>query len=313
MYTYMLSLIVSGLMSMATFEGGAATRLELINDPKDPSTAPRASIDRFSDRAGKLFVRDDTNGLPGPNAPIDFDAGPFITQGWGPNGERVRYYDFDIQSTEPAPIYVLFRAGEDGPVEGQLNVVDAIPGDEGYNDFWQVMKVTVPGDYVANTVTSLTEIRDGGYPIEETNQLVNCPIVPEGSTARLRAGGESAGLHQGWYRDKVVFYFTFEESELATTPAGQVPVSPIYVTFNVNPDQEGGGPASGFATEAGSAQSHNVIQTIPSSAGYSPLWLVNVYDNADFAKVKDLKTVATARILATGVATVNCPVVEVVG
>jgi hypothetical protein len=283
---------------------------------QDPDMAPRAQIDRFSSEAGHLMVRTMENGIPGPNQPIDFDQGPFITRGLGPDGEQVRYYNFDVQPTTPAPIYVLFHEdgmgmSEETPVEGQLNIVDAIPGDEGYNDFWQIMKVTVPADYEANTITSLEEIRDAGYAIEATDMLVNCPIVPEGSTARLRAGGESADLHRGWFRGQVVFYFTFEGKPLRTTRSGEVPISPIYVTFNRNPDQPDGGPVSGFVSETGSAQTHNVVQTIPSEEGYSPLWLVNVYDNADFARVTDLRTAAGATILARGVAAVNCPIVSV--
>ncbi len=279
--------------------------------PMDPATARRASVDRFSEKAGKLFVRNGANGLPGANEPIDFDKAPFITQGLGPKGVGVRYYNFDVQGTTPAPIYVLFREGESKPVTGQLNIVDVIPGDEGYNDFWRVTKVTVPKNYVANTVTSVSEIADAGYSTETTNKLVNCPIVPAGSTARMRLGGEGADLHEGWYRGQVVSYFTFEEKALTTGGSGGVRLSPIYVAFNVNPNQPGGGPASGFMTEAGTSQTHNVLQTIPSDAGYSPLWLVNVYDKADFPKVKDLKTAVQATILGAGVATVNCPVVFV--
>ena len=278
---------------------------------RDPDTASRAVIDRFSQAAGKLMVRTGSNGLPKAGQPIDFDHGPFITRGLGPRGNEVLYYNFDIQSATPAPIYVLFREGEDRPVPGQLNIVDVIPGDPGYNDFWQVVKVTVPKDYVANTLTSLGELRAGGYAMQETDTLVNCPIVPEGSTAGRRLDGESTGLQRGWYRDQVVYYFTFEESSLKTTRSGAVPISPIFVTFNVNPDQAGGGPPSGFRTENGSSQTHNVLATLPGDAGYSPLWQVSVYDNAAFERVRNLRSLGEAKILASGVALVNCPVVLV--
>jgi hypothetical protein len=90
-----------------------------------------------------------------------------------------------------------------------------------------------------------------------------------------------------------------------------VPVSPIYVTFNVNPAQPNGGPGSGFRTEPNSLQTHNVPATLPGDTGYSPLWLVAVYDNADWASVHDLDTARKAKQLAAGVATVNCPIVFV--
>ena len=66
---------------------------------------------------------------------------------------------------------------EETPVEGQLNVIDVIPGDPGYNDFLLMVMVTVPDDYVANTVTSYQEIYEKNYNITSTNIIVNCPVV----------------------------------------------------------------------------------------------------------------------------------------
>ena len=279
--------------------------------PRNPDTAPRVSVDRFSAGAGNLFVRTSSNGLPAANAPIDFDQGPFITHGFGPNGERVSYYNFDIQPVAPAPIFVLFRTGETTPVAGQLSIIDVIPGDQGYNDFWQVVRVTVPADYVANTATSLADLVAAGYAMQQTNDIVNCPVVPDGSTADLRQGGEMAGLIHGWYKNQVVFYFSFDERALQTTAQGEVPLSPIYVSFHINPDQPGGGPPSGFKTETGSDQTHNVVATLPSQASYSPLWAVNVYDNGAFDSVGDLASAEAAPLLAAGAGLVNCPVVRI--
>ena len=90
-----------------------------------------------------------------------------------------------------------------------------------------------------------------------------------------------------------------------------VPTSPIYVMFNINPDQQDGGPGSGFKTEPGTTQTHNVVATLPGDAGYSPLWLVSVLDNAAFDSVTDLASAAAATVLGAGVATVNCPIVSV--
>ena len=149
----------------------------IVHAQVDPDTAAKASIDRFSIEAGHLFVRDESNGLPEANEPIDFDQAPFITKGLGPKGGPISYYNFDVQLTEPAPIFVLFREGESSPVEGQMNIIDDIPGEADYNDFWEVQKVTVPAGYIANTITSFSQISEGEYPIEETTILVNCPVV----------------------------------------------------------------------------------------------------------------------------------------
>ena len=80
--------------------------------PLNPATAPKASIDRFSAPFATLFVRTATNGLPGPNQPIDFDQGPLITQGLSPDGRSVKYYNFDVLPEQAADIFVLFRQGE---------------------------------------------------------------------------------------------------------------------------------------------------------------------------------------------------------
>jgi hypothetical protein len=277
----------------------------------DPATAATVSVDRFSDAAGHLQLRSANSGLPAANAAVDFDNGPFITQGLGPTGKVVKYYNFDVQSTAPAPIYVFIRP-DGSEVPGQLHVIDVLPGETGYNDFWQVVKVGVPAGYVANTIASYAEIQAAKYPLTPTTTIVNCPVVPAGSTARL-----AGSLIQGWYKDKAVHYFGFET--LTATSAGTVPTSPIYVSFNLNPNQNGGGPASGFKTESGSsAQTHNVVATVPGQAGYSPLWEVYVYNDNAFTSVMDLPTAETAASMpdAFGVATpsaagVNCPVVSV--
>jgi len=52
-----------------------------------------------------------------------------------------------------------------------------------------------------------------------------------------------------------------------------------------------------------------VSATLPGDAAYSPLWLVAVYDNANWREVKDLKTALKAKVLAPAAATVNCPIV----
>jgi hypothetical protein len=280
---------------------------------KDPDSASIVAVDRFSDGFAHLFKRSSNSSFPAANTPIDFDQGAFITRGLGPNGENVTYYNFDVLPATPAPIYVFFTEGSTSELAAQLHIVDVVPGEAGYNDFWQVIQVTVPATYVPNTVTSLTEIHAAGFATTPTPMLVNCPVVPDGSTARLRySSRESAALVRGWYRGQIVKYFSFLEHALTTTDAGgSVPIAPIYVTFNVNPDPSNpmSGPASGFKTEAASLQTHNVAGALPEDAAYSPLWMVIAYDNASFASVSSLATAAQAPVLVPNAGLVNCPIV----
>lgn len=277
---------------------------------KDPRTAERAPIDRFSAAAGTLMVRTAANGLPGPNEAIDVDA-RFVVRGLGPAGQRVTMYEFDVKPRAPAPIYVFFAEGKSSPVKGQKNVVTVIPGDAGYNDLWQVVRVAVPADYVANSVTSFDEIEAAGHALTVTDELVNCPVVPEGSVARVRlAADDYVELTQGWYGGRIIQYFHFGERRLVAA-GGQVPASSIYVAYAVNPGEPGGGVEAGYAVESGSAQTHNVVAAVPADASYSPLWSVNVYDQAAFAGVTDLATAMAARRLESDARIVNAPIVAI--
>jgi hypothetical protein len=279
---------------------------------RNPDTTEAVSVDRFADSFAHLFARSKNPALPAANAPIDFDSGaPFITHGYSPAGGKVTYYNFDVLPGKPAPIYVLFKPGASSPVADQLNIIDVIPGDAGYNDFWNVVKVTVPADYVANSVTSASAIVAAGWAMERTPMIVNCPVVPAGSTAKLRYTSEPAGLVRGWYKDKVVSYFSFSERPLTATSDGGVPIAGIFVTFNLNPDgsNPASGPASGFRTEEGTMQTHNVVEALPEDSGYSPLWDVNIYDNGAFAGVSNLPTAMSAPVVAMNAALVNCPIV----
>jgi len=274
---------------------------------KDINTATKVSVDRFSATAAHLMVRTATNGLPAANAAISFDIQPFITTGLDRTGAVVMYYNFDVQTTTPDDIYVLFKNGATTPVSGQNNIIPTIPGDAGYNDFWIVNKVMVPDNYVANSLTSEAEVLASGYTITKTTSVVNCPVVPFGSTAlKSFTAGTASLLTMGWYKGQAVAYFNFGEKSITATASGMVPVSPIYVMFNDNAT----GPASGFKTETAKPnQTHNVLATVPADAGYSPLWNVQVLDNVHFDGVSNLSTATSFTSMPAG-ATVNCPVVK---
>ncbi len=271
--------------------------------PIDPSTAPRVEIDRFSDAAGTIFRRSERADLPAPGEPIDFDRAPFLVQGLGPRGEVAQYYNFDVRPRLPAFIRFLFREGETAQVD-QGAIVNAIPGDPRYSDMWQVVRVFVPRDYVANTITSVDQVFDGAYRQEHTRALINCPLVPEGSTAVKRLGG-AATLRQGWYRDQVIFYFTFAERTVETTAGGSVPLQDLFVTFTVNGDRR-----SGYVKEMGTPQTHNILASLPADADYSPLWRVRVYDNTAFDAVRDLAAARAAPVVDDSLFVINAPVVS---
>src|SRR6478609_3774429 len=288
---------------IATSSGVARAALQ----PVDPAHAPVAAVDRFSDKAGTLLVRSNDKRLPGPNEPIDFDTPPFNVWGFSPAGEPALYYHLDVQSTTPAPIYILYRDGEDKPVADQLDIIDTLPGEQGYNDFRQVWKVWVPKDYVANTITDASMLQQAGYKMEKTDKLLNMAVVPDRSRARVRFNGGNPELQRAWYHDQVAKFFLFDEAPLSVS-GDKVPVSPIYDGFTINPGQPGG--EVEFWTDPNSKQTHNVVGTAPGDKAYSPLWLRVVYDSAVCASVHNLETALRAKVVPAKVLLINCPIVS---
>jgi hypothetical protein len=251
------------------------------------------------------MIRDAEHALPAAGAPIDLDRPPFITQGLGPDGAVVRYYNFDIQPAHAGLRYRFVQAGGHEPIAGQLDVIDAIPGDDAYGDFWQLAWVEVPADFVPGSITRADQIRARGLPIERSPSVVDCPVVPAGTTARR--GG--AVMRELFYRDARVS--CVELGEPLTSRDGRVPTSPIYVTFAINPGAAGGGPPSGFRREPDLVQTHNVVFSVPGDTDYSPLWAVHVYDHEAFARVHDASSALAAPLVDGDGPLVNCPIAEV--
>jgi hypothetical protein len=265
-------------------------------------------VDRFSDAAGTLLKRSADTRLPGPNEPIDFDTPSLSILGLTPTGEPSLYYHLDVQSTTPAPVYVLYREGEDKPVADQLDILDTLPGEKGYNDFHQLWKIWVPNDYVANTITDAATLLQTGYKTEKTDKLLNMAVVPDKSRARIRFNGGSPELQRAWYQGQVAKFFLFDEAPLSVS-GDKVPLSPIYDGFTINPGEPNGG--TQFCTDPGSIQTHNVVGTVPGDKAYSPLWLRVVYDSAACASVHNLDTALKAKVIPAEVLTINCPIVSI--
>jgi hypothetical protein len=226
-----------------------------------------------------------------------------LVSGWY-EGREVQYYDFGTNtpldannSITPAPIWVLIHGmNEDGTpdlVEGQHNIVDVLPGEDGYSDLWQVIFVTVPEDYEPESIRSADELQEAGFEQTPTDMLVNCPIVPEGTTLE---GGEE--IVQGWARGEEVYYFDFGQN-----PAT---VAPIWVLIH-------GMNADGTPDVVEGQQ--NIIDTVPGDPDYTAFWRVNMVTVPEGYEPNSLRSAQD--VLESGYEitetdmVVNCPVVEV--
>lgn len=247
---------------------------------------------------GYLLARPTAAPAPGPvNNLLRANTIPRI-DGWYRNGS-VSYLDYGPQSNVAVPILAFFQAGSPTtPFAGQRNIIDTIPGQPGYSDFWRVYKVLVPSGYVANTIRSLADAVASGYTIEATSIVVNCPVVNPNATI----AGSSATPVSGWYRNRDVSYF--DEGTRSPADGSIVRDAPIYAFFHTD----------GSAV----AGQRNVIDVLPGMTGYSDLWkVVKVVVGSTYVanSLKDARSILTARdsgqvTLESTTIYVNCPVVS---
>ncbi len=261
-------------------------------------------IDRFSDAAGHLMVRSKKPELPQPGAPIDLDHPPFISQGLGPDGKPVRYYNFDVQPDTPALLYRIVRRGSRDPLPGQPDLVDVLPGDPGYSDFWRVAFVEVGPEVEPGSVTEVAQLSE--LTALGSDVVIDCPIVPAGTTARGARGVVPPHPHELRYRGHRVTCLEFDPAVLLDDD-DRVPTSPIFVTFRTE-----AGPPSGFVHEtANPEQTHNVVFSVPGDPEYSPLWAVYVYDRQVFDRIRDKRSALTVAPDPQPGPLVNCPIIAV--
>jgi hypothetical protein len=103
------------------------------------------------------------------------------------NGGGVRYWSFGAASTAPGARFELVVKKGDGTYEPLMHppVVNAIPGDPGYNPVQVVQQVVMIGDYKGKLFPSVEALADAaalGY-VDETDpggppRFVTAPIVP---------------------------------------------------------------------------------------------------------------------------------------
>ncbi|MBN98124.1 MAG: hypothetical protein CME16_02575 [Gemmatimonadetes bacterium] len=280
-----------------------------------PEYLPLVEVDRFSDAAGSFFRRSERPDLPQANEPIDFDDELFLLSGLGPNGEAIDFYHFDEKTKTPAPVYQLVDRVND-PIANQLLIFDVLPGEQGYNDLWQINQVKVlEREYLPNTLNSLEELIDRGFEIMQTEQALNAVIVPAGSKASLRFDKQvPAAPQDGWYRGRIVKYLLFENpssTDQINLSGGEVQAAQMYGFFENDRDQ-----IKGFALDAQTQLTHNVASVLPGSGGaYSPLWVVQILKLEFFDRVEnvliagDLASEVENKILPD--LRINAPIVRV--
>jgi predicted lipoprotein with Yx(FWY)xxD motif len=223
-----------------------------------------------------------------------------LVSGWY-MGQAVKYYDFGMKTplvngkVATDRIYVLIT-GKDAQgnpvfVNGQHNIIDTAPGDSGYSDLWKVVLVTVPASYQADVARSASDLAGSGYPMQETDMLVNCPVVPPGSKTET-----GKALTQGWYKGQKIFYFDYGANPDTTAP--------IWALITGMDSQE---------NPVFVAGQHNIVDVVRGDTGYSDFWLVNLVTVPSGYVAETLKSAQAVTSSGYSVTPtkllVNCPLV----
>lgn len=202
------------------------------------------------------------------------------------NGQTVEYLDFGplklAAGNKVAPIWVVTNGTAD-----QKNIIDVVPGDDGYSPLWQVNEVTFTKGTKPRTLRSADEVMKAlaanEVTIVETDTVVNCPVLGFDQPEVL-----------GFFEGQTVAYYDF---------------GPIAL-------EEGNAVAPIWAVENGVPEQRNIIDTVPGDADYTPLWgvvMVAFVDGVDpylldsAAAVEEAESAGDVTLTETDTV-VNCPV-----
>ncbi len=187
-----------------------------------------------------------------------------------------------VHATSPVPNNAYVFVYDDGKtVRGQFPVVDVLPTEASYSDFWRIFEVTVPRGYPVNSIKSLATLdraRSAGLvSVQDTGLIENAPVVARGVKTQVVNGLPE--LQQGWYRGSTVTLAVFE-TDLRPNGLGQVSPIPIWLIQRAadheplleivrTVDQD-------LNRDGDLYDSNDLIDLFPGDPGYSPLWAVAV-------------------------------------
>ena len=152
----------------------------LVTVPEDYTPDSITSVGQLMGMGYEITPTDMLVNCPIVEDGTTLEGGEALVQGWY-RGEEVYYPDFGLNPAAAIPIWAFITGmdSEGAPqfVEGQQNVIDAVPTDAGYSAFWRVNLVVVPEGYVPNSVRSRADLDAMGYEVVQTGMVVNCPVT----------------------------------------------------------------------------------------------------------------------------------------
>lgn len=134
---------------------------------------------------------------------------------------QIYYYTFNngtpvLDDGAAVAVGVQYRlVDEDSvPIEGQFDILGATIGDKDYSDLREIVAVTVPADYKANSITNIDDLLAEDWPENPTGIYHNIPLVRPNSQLQARDNHPIAV----WFDDEELSAYDFGEMTDQSAP-----------------------------------------------------------------------------------------------
>ncbi len=209
---------------------------------------------------------------------------------------QVYYYTFNngspvVDDGAAVGVGVQYRLVDvDGePIEGQYDILSANIGDEGYSDLREIVEVSVPEDYEANSITNAADLLAEDWPQNATGINRNIPVV------RLHSQLQA--------RDHQPMSVWFDDEELSAYDFGEMTEksAPIYILIE------------GFDPDGNPVRINHpaLVDVMHDDEGYSDFWqvvFVTVPNTVEPNEFRNVQALFDAEFPMTASANVvNCP------
>jgi hypothetical protein len=195
-------------------------------------------------------------------------------EAWWNETSKVLYWDLGPVPNGTAPIY-RFVSPEGAEFFQQHLMVDVVaPGtlvgdvdSEGYRPIWRIHDIVVEDveNFQTEIIKSMDDVRDMGYEIRATEELMLAPMVPEGSRFLPEGSNPPGGsLQMVWYRGIGVYLAVLsgpQSEDALIDPASQELRSTDLVVIVDDKGQP-------------KAQQKPILMTLPDMEGYTPVWSI---------------------------------------
>ncbi|MFH1132494.1 MAG: hypothetical protein V1754_14250 [Pseudomonadota bacterium] len=231
-----------------------------------------------------------------------YDFGEFVPTdaNWFPTYEKFPGMPVNI-------MYVWTDKNGDPSLNSQFPIVDTLPKQAYYSDFFYIVLVVPPNNYVPNSIKSRGSLLLADFELKHTGVVLNCPVVGQSASLEDTRGKTFNNYRklQLWYRNTTTYCMAMEGG-IVLFPQDGAPFAKTFSSPVATGQNEVRVAAGKIFTLTSSAYSgadrvtgipvpqNDIFRYAPGSVEYSPLvqiWDVTVpsdYVNGQLSSYADL-------------------------